>query len=84
MVRVLTCVGVADIACGAKHGLALVDVPGEGLKLYAFGCGDHGQLANGLRQDQTSPTPATTALATFTSIAPHAFSAGKAHTLALL
>jgi alpha-tubulin suppressor-like RCC1 family protein len=75
-----------DIACGAKHGLALVDVPGEGPRLYAFGSGDQGQLANGHRQDRASPTATTTSLPALLHqhIAPAAISAGKAHSLVLL
>lgn len=74
-----------DIACGAKHGLALVDAPGEGPRLYAFGSGDQGQLANG-RQDRASPTATTTSLPALLHrhIAPVAIAAGKAHSLVLL
>lgn len=77
---------VRDIACGAKHGLALVDVPGEGPRLYAFGSGDQGQLANGHRQDRASPTATTTSLPALLHqhIVPAAISAGKAHSLVLL
>ncbi|XP_068089297.1 probable E3 ubiquitin-protein ligase HERC3 [Hyperolius riggenbachi] len=53
--RVLELMGseVSQIACGRQHTIAFV--PSSGL-LYAFGCGEHGQLGTGKTNNVTCPT----------------------------
>uniref|UniRef100_A0A8C5MLC3 HECT and RLD domain containing E3 ubiquitin protein ligase 3 n=1 Tax=Leptobrachium leishanense TaxID=445787 RepID=A0A8C5MLC3_9ANUR len=53
--RVLELMGseVTQIACGRLHTLAFVPSSGS---LYAFGCGDLGQLGTGTRQNVNCPT----------------------------
>ncbi|KAM4807528.1 putative E3 ubiquitin-protein ligase HERC3 [Rhinophrynus dorsalis] len=53
--RVLELMGteVSQIACGRQHTLAFVPSSGS---LYAFGCGDLGQLGTGHTQNVTCPT----------------------------
>ncbi|XP_071973647.1 probable E3 ubiquitin-protein ligase HERC3 isoform X2 [Engystomops pustulosus] len=54
--RVLELMGseVSQIACGRHHTIAFV--PSSGI-LYAFGCGEHGQLGTGYTRNVICPTP---------------------------
>ncbi|XP_064782219.1 probable E3 ubiquitin-protein ligase HERC3 isoform X2 [Oncorhynchus masou masou] len=45
---------VTQIACGRHHTLAFVR-PSN--KIYSFGCGEQGQLGNGVKIDQSVPLP---------------------------
>ncbi|XP_064782208.1 probable E3 ubiquitin-protein ligase HERC3 isoform X2 [Oncorhynchus masou masou] len=45
---------VTQIACGRHHTLAFVE-PSN--KIYSFGCGEQGQLGNGVKIDQSVPLP---------------------------
>nr|XP_029529416.1 probable E3 ubiquitin-protein ligase HERC3 isoform X1 [Oncorhynchus nerka] len=45
---------VTQIACGRHHTLAFV---GPSNKIYSFGCGEQGQLGNGVKIDQSVPLP---------------------------
>lgn len=47
--------GVVDLAAGAQHSLALAD---NGCELYAWGCGESGQLGLGRGPANTSWVPA--------------------------
>jgi alpha-tubulin suppressor-like RCC1 family protein len=74
-VQVSGLAGVASIAAGGAHSLAL---KGDGT-LWAWGYGDFGQLGNGAAGTHTTPVQATTVAGPIAGIA-----AGGLHTLVLL